>query len=760
MPAKQRNKHLGDAHMISPRLDKSEMMRIRDHVTLISFVSGILSIYSPCYADSSARDARALEEVIVTATKRDERLQDVPVSIGVLSGENLESRNVGGLSELGGYVPGIYIPSNGSPGHNNIVIRGLSVGANVSGLAPTVSAYIDNIPIGPTNGAAGAGAFGLDLLPYDLTHIEVLRGPQGTLYGAGAMAGLLKYSLRKPSLTKFDARVGADWQTIDGSAGAGWTAHGSISAPIVSDKLGILISGYHRDFDGYIDNLGTGINDANDLKQYGGRAALLWKPTDHFQLQATLLAQTIDQADATGVTLDPKTFLPIYGYDKRSSALPEPTEQTTRLASIEINWDLNFATLTSSSSWSRLRSQPVFDFGNLYNRLFVPSNPDGYSAFKIDEGVDKFTQEIRLTSPENQTWQWMLGGFYTNEDNFLDSSWVTYTQGKELLPQSDNLYDARTPGDYREWATFGNMTYEMTKSFDISAGLRYASNKHSTCIESEGPFGANVGVQCTTRPYQSKTTWMGNARYRLNEASMFYARVATGYRPGGGCTGCGMFGAPDFYYPDTMTSYDMGYKGQLFDDRVQLDVALFYVDWKDAQINVIGEFGRGYVANLGAAESTGVEIGATAQVTSELQLVAALSYTDAQLKEDFLAAGGKSGDDLPSSPHWTGSLIADYVRPVSERFTVLLGADYRYVDTAYNAFPGDATMPGGFPMNPQSVFGIYAGVELGSTTIKAFAKNLLNDRSYVGILYLADSQRPVFNPVQPRTIGVAIEHEF
>jgi iron complex outermembrane recepter protein len=745
----------------------SEIGRERAHMFFGCLMVSVSSVAVPSYAQSQdretrdTRDVRALEEVIVTATKRDERLQDVPVSIGVLGGEHLESLNVGGLSELAGYVPGVYIPTNGSPGHNNIVIRGLSVGANLAGLAPTVSTYIDNIPIGPTNGAAGAGAFGLDLLPYDLDHIEVLRGPQGTLYGAGAMAGLVKYSLRKPSLTKVDARVGADWQTIDGSSGAGWSGHGSISAPIVTDKLGFLLSGYHRDFDGYIDNLGTGVNDANRLKQYGGRAALLWQPTERLEIQATLLAQTIDQADATGVTLDPTTFRPIYGYQKRFTSLPEPLDQDTRLASVEINWDLSFATLTSSSSWSQLHSQPAFDLGNLYNFLFVPSHPDGFSVFEIDEEVEKYTQEVRLTSPSDQRVQWMLGGFYTKEDNYLNSHWVTYDAAKVRLPETFDFLDSRTPGDYREWAAFGNATYQFTEKFDIGAGVRYASNKHSTCTTSEGLFGANTGsFLCTTRPYQSKTTWMANTRYRLDEANMFYARIATGYRPGGGCRGCGILGAPDFFYPDTMTSYDLGYKGQLLDNRLQLDVAIFYVDWKDAQINVIGPLAQSYIANLGSAESKGVEFAAALQMTPELQLQTTLSYTDAQLEEDFPASGGTSGDDLPASPHWTGSLIADYARPVSEQWSVLLGGDYRYVGKAYNGFPGDVLMPGGFPMDPQNVVGLYAGVELRSTTIKLFAKNVLNDRSYAGILFLADAQRPMFNPVQPRTIGLSIEHTF
>jgi outer membrane receptor protein involved in Fe transport len=698
-----------------------------------------------------------LEEVVVTAQKRSEKLIDVPSSISVLSGDLLESLQSNSLPDFAGYVPGLTVAGGGSPGQNMLVIRGLSTGIAIT-TGSLVATYIDDLPVGSTTGSVRGSLYGLDLMPYDIERIEVLRGPQGTLYGADAMGGLIKYSLRKPDLTQFDARVGADEEHVNGAGNLTWGGRGSVNLPVITDTLGIRLSGFYKDNAGYIDNVGTGTRDANHSTESGGRAAVLWKPADNLSVQATILAQDIDSADQTVVTLNGSTLQPVYGPQARFSLFPEPFKQQMRDYSLSIEWDLHFATLTNSSSWSRLNSRTGFDLTH-YFASFIPP-PGGLADYLITDTVSKLTEEMRLVSAHNQRIQWLLGGFYTKEDTESTDTTPTFTPTYVPLPTADNVLFDVIKKPYKERAIFGNATYQIADHFDIGGGARYAQNTETNCTPVAGGLLGLKPVPCASRPYVGVATWMADARFHLDQNSMFYLRWATGYRPGGcplGCVADSALKVPATFGPDKIANYEVGFKGEFFDHRLQLDLSAFHIDWRDMQSQVVSSIGIDYTGNGGTATSNGFELTTSYQVTEFLLLKATLDDTDAHLTEDAPGILGKNGDQLPASPRWSGSLFAEYRQPLSERRQFLLGAGYRYKDAVVNQFAGTGNP---LPVGPQNVVDLYTGFVMNQVSARLYAKNVFNNRSYMGLEGIYEPEGPMFVPVQPRTIGLSLDYRF
>jgi len=697
---------------------------------------------------SSAEQSTVLQEIVVTAQKRSEKLLDVPSAIGVLTGAQLESQKIGSLSDLAGFVPGVSIASLGQPGYQQIVIRGIATSYTQAFGPPTVATYVDDTPVGSSTNGARAAILGLDLLPYDLDRIEVLEGPQGTLYGADAMGGVVKYVLKKPDLVNFDARTGTYVEDIDGG-GVGWGVRGAANIPLIADTVALRVSAYRQDNAGWIDNLGTGRNDSNSSIQEGGRVALLWKPASWLCVQGSWLAQNNDSNDLTQSTQAAPNV--------QFSYFPNTLDQRTRLGSLDISADLTFATLTSASSWSQLNSAWVYDI-SLTFAPYTPGYPNALSYDALADHDSKFTEEIRLASAGHQRLQWILGTYFTRENFGETNNAPSFTASYVPLPPADNLLISDETGVYKEWAVFANATLKLSDRFDLGAGLRYASNIQAGCVlQSAGVFGAGASP-CTSRPYQGKTTWMTDGRFHLNDETMIYARIATGYRPGGGCSTCGnpTLGTPNVYYPDTVTNYELGLKTQTSDRRLSLNADVFYINWTDIQIAQLSPKGAPYTGNGGTAISEGVELATIAAVSANLQLQAVLDFTNAHLTEDAPGAGGRDGDQLPASARWSGSLGAEYKRPMSGQVSLSLAADYRYRDQIYNQFPSSSEP---FLMGPQNLVNLRAGFDVKGLSARAYVKNLFDNQSFNGYSTLTRSGE-AYVPVQPRTVGISVDYQF
>ena len=700
-----------------------------------------------------------LEEIVVTAQKRSERSLDVPASITAISGDRLETLGVNSLADLADYVPGLTVSSSGAPGFRYVVIRGLNV-PNAQA-APLVGTYVDDMPVGSTTADARGGLFGIDLNPYDVEDVEVLKGPQGTLYGSNAMAGLIKYKLRKPDLTSFDGSVGVDTAYIDGSGRVNEGIRGAVSVPLISNSLAVRVSGFFNDNAGYIDNVGTGIKDANHSTESGGRATLLWQVTDKLSLQATVLAQDVDAADLTTVTVNGSTYLPLNGSYSTSSLFPQPFVQQSRNYALTANWDLDFASFTSISSWSRVNSSLSEDFTIPFAQY--TGYPGAIDLYEIATRASKFVEEMRLASPSNRRLQWMLGFYYTRENDDEDDNWPAFTSSYVPLPSQYNLLISTSNTTYKETAGFGNVTFKFTDRFDIGGGVRYSTYTQDNFQTSIGIFGAPS--ELAAPPSVGVASWMGNVRFHLDRDSMLYARVATGYRPGGynePGTIAG-YAIPLSSQPDRTVTYEVGLKGEYFDRRLGIDGSIFHINWTNMQLVLTNSAQVGYLGNVGAASSSGFELTTNYQVMKGLRLDATLGFTNAHLTEDAVTAGGRTGEQLPLSARWVGSLTADYSRPLNERASLILGGGYRYRDSIINQFsetPGTWPANPAVPMSPQNIVDLYGGLTVRRATVKLYGRNVFNNHSYTGLQYIANPLEPKFVPIQPATIGLSVDYRF
>lgn len=704
-----------------------------------------------------------LDEVVVTAQKRSEKLIDVPVAISVVGGERMEQLQVNSLADLADFVPGMSIMDGGAPGNRTVIIRGLNTSYYNDVSATLVATYIDDLPVGSSSTDATGGRFGLDLQPYDLDRVEVLKGPQGTLYGSDAMGGLIKYVLKKPDLNNFDVRSGTDVGRTDGSDSVNWGVRGAINIPLIDNVLAFRVSAFDKHNAGYIDNVGLGIKDANHWEETGGRATLLWKVSDNLSIQAMALEQNVDVANMSEVTLNGTTLQPLYGPLALHTFFPEPSQQRTQDYSVTINWDVGFATLTSASGYSKLSDTTTQDFTVPYGS-FVPNESDALALYKLSNDVQKFVEEVRLASPEAQILQWMVGGFFTREAGQSRQFFPVFTPQYVELPLTDDIIDSQGAADFKEKAGFVNLTYKINDMFDLSGGGRHSEYSDHGCSAQSGLFGVdsngNPIVGCSALPTTSVWLWMADARVHFDRNIMSYARVSTGYRTGFGCPTCGNpeLGIPGVVNPDKTINYEVGLKADLLNNRINLDLSIYRINWMHIQIPAVTPNGFVYTTNGGTAASSGVEIGAGARASDRLKIGTTLAYNHAYLTQTAPeASGGLTGDAMPNAPRWTSSLTLDYTIPVRDKLSMSVGGAYRYRDGVVNQFAhsGDP-----LPMGPQNLIDIYTGLTLQKVSLRLMGSNIFNNRSYTGLQFFNDPTAPRFVPVQPRTLTLSADYQY
>src|SRR5258708_9630151 len=361
-------------------------------------------------ADSTRSDVDSLEEIIVTATKRAERALDVAASISVIGAAELERMHVTSLQDLAAIAPGLVIQSGGSPGQTSIILRGLPALSSGS----LVATVIDEVAVGSSASWVEEQIFELDMLPYDIERIEILRGPQGTLYGANSMGGVLKYVTKDPSLTKSELQVGADTFGIKGGGVPGGGARGSWSRPLIEGTLAVLVSLYDQDSPGYIANPVRGLHHENTLAQHGGRLAMLWPPATDLTVKLQGIYQRIDSAgDAVvfaalrGSPRDP-FYRPgnwLGGDLTYSHAVPEPFSSDVKFVSDTLEWHTPFADLVSVTAYSAKVVGQIQDWSSVIGYLqpiLDPSVTSTLNRARYQATVKKGSQEDRLASQSSQ----------------------------------------------------------------------------------------------------------------------------------------------------------------------------------------------------------------------------------------------------------------------------------------------------------------------------------------------------------------------
>ncbi|QXQ05383.1 TonB-dependent receptor [Sphingosinicellaceae bacterium] len=704
-------------------------------------------------AQGIAVDNPAGDEIVVSAQKRTERLRDVPASISVLSGDMLEATGARSLADFATYIPGLAVNSGGTPGKTSIVLRGISTGSG----GALVGTYIDETPLGTSSGFARGSSFQLDLLPYDIERLEVLRGPQGTLYGASTMGGLLKYVLRAADPSALEARAGGGIESVASSGRPGWGARAMINVPIVADTLAVRVSGFYQDNAGWIDNPARGIRNENSSVQKGARAALFWRASDRLAIKASALLQDIRSDGNAAVQLDAGTLQPTIGRYSRAHVLAEPYDQKLRFYSVTADWDVDFATVTSASSWSRSRNISIVDESALYGPLFPLFDPaapaGGLSAFTLDVKLNKFTQELRIASSTSDHFEWLVGGFYTNENVLNRQALSAQNADRTPIASLDPFATVYWPTSYREYAAFGNATYKFSPVFDVTGGIRFSHNSQDYVQDIDGPVFGGFS-RTALKSSDDVTTWSASARFRPDARSTFYARVASGYRPGG--PNAPLIGAPASYVADTLTNYEVGYKGAVLDGLVDFDFSAFYVDWSDIQVPITLPTGSS-TANGGKASSRGFEATIQARPSDGLRVAATASYTDAHLDGDVPALGARDGDRLPDAARWTASLSAEYRFPLGGSKTLTAAASYRFRGSSLT---GLESIGSTIRIPAQSIVDANLGLTIGSVTGRVFIRNLINERAYTTFFDPDAGSSTLLVPVQPRTVGLSLDTRF
>ena len=722
----------------------------------------------------SEPDAR-LGVVVVTAQKREQNIQDVPISLSAVAGDVLETAGATSLSDYAAYAPGLNISGLGTPGQTAITLRGLApltTGA-------VVGTYIDDTPVGSTGNFSVGSFFALDLMPYDMERIEVLRGPQGTLYGAGAMGGLVKYVLVAPDATRFGARVGADVTTIDGAGNIGSSFRGAVNVPVIDGALAIRASAYSAYTPGYIDNAYTGAKDVNSIDQHGGRLAVLWEPSDNFSLQVGAFLSRIDSNNNSSVSetfasfpSDPDapfivTTEPVFGRLTQNFALNQPFRKEIDYYSAVANWGLGGMDFVSATSWTNTDTKITRDlsdvFGVLYPLITGGAVDPGLTRFDTRLRHEKFTQEFRLASSHGTRTGWLIGAFYTDEQarnsDFMDALDVNYASIPAFAPA---FLAASTPSSYEETALFGEVNFRPMGSFELTLGGRQAWNRQSYQETIGGALGDVFGISGESETVKSDEgvfTWSVSARQHLSEDVMLYGRVATGYRPGGpNFPGPGV---PPMVDSDTLTNYEIGLNSQFLNRRALLNVSAFYIEWSDIQLNVDNGSGISFLGNAGDAEIRGIELEAAYQFTDQFRIGFNAAHTKSELVS--LLPGADPfvlGVQLPNVPKQSYSITADYNVPVGGGWTADIGGAFQYVGDQYATAVMTQDGAPTVRLDSYSLLNLHTGVSNDRWGVRLFARNVTNEAAYTGVASARVGPQTNYSVVTPRTIGLSLDVKF
>jgi len=713
-------------------------------------------------ATAQDKQTTNLPAVVVTANKRAEKLQDVPMAVSAISADDLRREGANSFADYATQVPGLNVIST-AEGQTQLVLRGITSGSGQANSA--VSTYIDDAPYGSSTVYAGGGLLTPDLDPADLERVEVLRGPQGTLYGSNSLGGLVKFVTVPPDATRAFGYVSSGYSSVAGG-GDGFSERAMLNVPLLENTLALRVNAYNRTDPGYIDNINTGKSEVNEAKVNGGRAELLWTPTDKVSVSLSALAQNLssDGLANTGVEVDPATLLPLYGYQKQSRAAGTGLFKIQyRLYDASVNADFGWAKLVSSTSYSTQRVNSDQDVTAAYGPVLNPSFGLTDGGYSITDPITlgKFTQDLRLQSPEDQMLEWRVGLFYTRESttNQQNVEGFDASTGVPLALPPLGTIDVG-PGIFKEWAEYADLTWHATSQLSVLVGARH-SNDETTFTQTGS--GLLVGpVDFTTRSKDSPTTYLFNPSFKFNDDLMAYIRVASGFRPGGPNVGVPPgLGAPVSFEPDKLTSYELGFKSTLLDQRMTFDADVFYINWNQIQLTSTAG-GFSFLGNGGKAKSQGLEASWKYTPVRGLVLSANASYTDAELTADTPPGlYGYNGDRLPWVPKWNGTVGVDYDFPLDGGWSGSAGASYNYVgerETDFLPVPGPRlTAPGYHGID------LHAGSYYGAWTLQAYVKNLTNQRGITSLT--SETIDPQGSPfaasyVPPRTVGVTVTYDF
>jgi iron complex outermembrane recepter protein len=697
---------------------------------------------------SKNADSGGLEEIVVTANKRAENLQSIGAGISVVGDQRLDQLAANSLQDFIQDVPGVNLQSFGAPGYGSIEIRGISP----QSVGATVSTYIDNIPVGGSSSVGESAEFLPDLDPADIQRVEVLKGPQGTLYGATSLGGVIKYVTKQPSLTQPELNVSEEFEHVEHGEFGG-KVRVSASTP-VADDLAVRVSTYYRWIPGYIDDVGIGGPNTNHGYDWGVRGTVLWKPTTDLTVNLNAMEQESRQDGLSTVDLNVNTLRPLYGDLSQLRYTREFFAYKTNIYSAEVTYDQPYGSFLSASSFNGIHPTDATD-QTVYFPGFDgigPNNPASGIGHHYEE---QESEELRFTSNRLGNFDFLTGLFFQHETT-TDGSNYYFIQpgGTAPNPSLPQLGYGDRGGTLNEYAGFFNVNYYIVPSLDVTFGYRYSDiRQYRASWEGGDWYGVTQTFEQASS--QSSDTYLAGARWHITDDVMFYARAASGYRPGGVRTPPP--GAPpDFgfvYYSDNIWSYETGVKLTALDGKLTVDTDLFWINWDNIQALVtVGPFNTD--GNGGHATSRGAELQATYAPINGLTLRGNIAYTDAFFKYvDPSVLVTMPGQRLIFVPELQGSVSGDYSWLIGN-YRVSAGADWSYVGDQYDV--------SNYLLPSYSLFNARAGVKWDNYTIDVFVKNVADKRAIIGDTGYFPTYYPFFNVTvnQPRTIGIMFSQHF
>ena len=698
--------------------------------------------------------------VVVSAQKREQASIDVPASVTAVDATRLASSGFTRIEDYAAEIPGLSFSSERA-GQTQVILRGITTGLSQS--ASTTAFYIDEAPIGSMNAYAAGTLITPDIDPADLRQIEVLKGPQGTLYGAGALGGIVRYVTAPPDYSKFGGSVTIGGSDVERGSG-GFVGRASLNVPLDGNSMGLRVSAFRRDDGGYIENPVNGERDVNKTHTDGGRLAFGWNLSNDWSLQAWALTQKIKSEGPSDVDVDHQTQQPLTGDLTHSSYVPEPSQVGMNVFNATVKGFVGGYNLVSSTTYEIIRSTKDEDETPLYGALLGPAL--GIPTLGVDGGVDigtkRWTQELRARSSAFDDRLDYEGGVYlTKENSNFDIPGFTAfdtTSGAALpLPP---LVKASIVSRYDETSLFANTSYALTPSIDLQAGTRYGVDHQKYAQDYEGVLIGATPVVLNKTSEDKKGTWMFSARWKPTGDDAFYVRAANGYRPGGpnAVPPAGVPGAQQSFAPDSLVSYEAGYKSIFARGRASFEAAVFDTDWKHIQIGASAQ-GYNFFVNGGTARSRGAEATFYVVPISGLGLRASAAYTDAVLTSDAPAAGGLDGDRLPFVPKVTASLSADYRWSLVSDWNATVGASVNFTGERVSNFSQQQPLVVG----SYTTVNLNAGVEDTEWRFSLYAKNVGDAHGVTSLI--AAGASPSTNPylagiIAPRIIGAEATYKF
>jgi outer membrane receptor protein involved in Fe transport len=589
-------------------------------------------------ASSAASSDPILAEVVVTSQKREERLQDVPISVTALNGAVLDAQPVGGVSDALMNVPGVSIASTPQGGATQVTIRGVASGAAAFNGASTAAYYIDSVPFGFVKHAIVP-----DTNAYDMQRIEVLRGPQGTLYGANALNGVVRLLTSDADLSRFDFKGRVGTATTKNGA-ASYRGDLAVNVPLVEDKLAIRLVGGYEDAGGWIDQPVAHSRDVNDTRSRSFRAKLNAQPTDELNIKLSAWISRVDQGTAN------------YSDDHRDQSAPFRLPQSMDFDAYNATVSYQFPGFSVSSATSYL------DFSNTSNRDYTALFPD--LVLYTDFGTSVFSEELLVNSTNDGNWRWSGGAFYR------DAKDVLYQELGVFIPAPIDLGD-----NSDSHAIFGELTRKMFDGkIELTGGVRYFKDK-VTQIERTPQSGTPDDVLIHRSGTFDAVTSRAVVTWLPSEDRTFYASFSQGFRSGFNQEPAVIRSEPGIppVEADRLNNYELGAKGDLFDRKLSFDAALYYLDWKDIQQNInvtINGILYASTVNGPSASGFGVDLGLTARPTTDLKMGITFSWNDLTLDDPTItqtAAGPvtlfEKGSRIAFSPEYNASAFIDYSFP-------------------------------------------------------------------------------------------------